>query len=286
MEFSKSPKQTEKKHYLLTDALSGFNEAAFIESMEFNQTEENEQSVYIEGMEINKSISSICLWPQEETNMDLFYASNSMDHTMENEEEGAIILAFPSLLNNHSKLHNYVSHRTPATSEDISIDSEKYDDVDSYIHAMSLMRVNANCANQIQSPSEMMDESIDSLTESIISSDEIKEDDSKLTREENLRSASCNFHSNIPTQTFSYKSGQLRFVLHSLLIQNAQSKETFTAIRQRSSDPNTANILDEWLLYDSKFSLDNLEMGTLQDILLSNKGNSMLLLYKTILISK
>lgn len=61
--------------------------------------------------------------------------------------------------------------------------------------------------------------------------------------------------------------GYFRLVLQSIIIQDPESREIFTAIRQSNNKPTIADITDDWLLYDSDFSMGNLQILSLQDIM-------------------
>ncbi|CCD23768.1 Gis4p NDAI_0C01070 [Naumovozyma dairenensis CBS 421] len=80
--------------------------------------------------------------------------------------------------------------------------------------------------------------------------------------------------------------GHFRLVLQSTLIQNPITKEIFTAIRQSNNEPTIAHITDDWLLYDSKFAMDNLQILTLQDLLDSNRTFPKILFYSMVIVNE
>ncbi|OEJ80230.1 Protein GIS4 [Hanseniaspora osmophila] len=82
--------------------------------------------------------------------------------------------------------------------------------------------------------------------------------------------------------------GEFRLVLQSILIENPEydinNKQvdnliTNTAIRQSNMDPTNASIHDDWLLYDAKFDITNLQMLSLSDVLYLNKNCPKMLFY-------
>lgn len=80
--------------------------------------------------------------------------------------------------------------------------------------------------------------------------------------------------------------GHFRLVLQSILIQDPTTKEIYTAIRQSNSQPHIATTSDDWLLYDSQFSMDNLEIVSLQSLLDSNKNSPKFLFYSMLMVTE
>lgn len=89
----------------------------------------------------------------------------------------------------------------------------------------------------------------------------------------------------LPSISISDPLGHFRLVLQSSLVQNPETKEVYTAIRQSNNEPTVANIEDDWLLYDSNFSMDNLQMLTLQDLLDTNRLFPKIIFYSMIVVS-
>ncbi|QLG72784.1 hypothetical protein HG535_0D04930 [Zygotorulaspora mrakii] len=89
----------------------------------------------------------------------------------------------------------------------------------------------------------------------------------------------------LPSISISDSLGHFRLVLQLSLVQNPETKEIFTAIRQSNNEPTVANVEDDWLLYDSNFSMDNLQMLTLQDFLDSNRSFPKIIFYSMIVVS-
>ncbi|CEP65014.1 Gis4p LALA0_S17e00210g [Lachancea lanzarotensis] len=87
-----------------------------------------------------------------------------------------------------------------------------------------------------------------------------------------------------PSLSISEKFGRFRLVLQSILIQRPESRQLFTAIRQSNNDPNVAHVNDDWLLYDDKFSMNNLQMLALHDVLELNKFFPKVLFYTLVMI--
>ena len=79
--------------------------------------------------------------------------------------------------------------------------------------------------------------------------------------------------------------GHFRLVLQSILIQHPVTKEIYTAIRQSNNEPTIADIMDDWLLYDSQFSMDNLQILTLQDLLDTNRSFPKILFYSMVIVT-
>ncbi|CCE65188.1 hypothetical protein TPHA_0K00540 [Tetrapisispora phaffii CBS 4417] len=67
----------------------------------------------------------------------------------------------------------------------------------------------------------------------------------------------------LPSIEMQNSYGEFKLVLQSMILINFESGESFTAVRQSNSLIHEATEDDEWLLYDSKFSMDNLEIVTL-----------------------
>ncbi|KAL3233456.1 Protein GIS4 [Nakaseomyces bracarensis] len=79
--------------------------------------------------------------------------------------------------------------------------------------------------------------------------------------------------------------GYFRLVLQSIIIQDPESKEIFTAIRQSNNKPTIADITDDWLLYDSAFSMDNLQILSLQDIMDIKRDFPKILFYTMVVVN-
>ncbi|SJM87149.1 uncharacterized protein ZBIST_3338 [Zygosaccharomyces bailii] len=90
------------------------------------------------------------------------------------------------------------------------------------------------------------------------------------------------FMSILPSISIEDSFGHFRLVLQSVLFQNPVNKEIFTAIRQSNNEPTIADVNDDWLLYDSDFSMDNLQMLTLQDLTETNTHCPKILFYSLV----
>lgn len=77
--------------------------------------------------------------------------------------------------------------------------------------------------------------------------------------------------------------GHFRLVLQSGLLIN-QNKEIFTAIRQSNNLVNEANVSDDWILYDSKFSMNNLTMLTLKELFALGAKMHKILFYSMVVV--
>lgn len=93
---------------------------------------------------------------------------------------------------------------------------------------------------------------------------------------------SCSLVSVLPSISIADSFGHFRLVLQSVLFINPTSNEIFTAIRQSNNKPTKADVDDDWLLYDSQFSMHNLQMLTLQDLSELNKGCPKILFYSLV----
>ncbi|GCE97870.1 hypothetical protein ZYGM_003316 [Zygosaccharomyces mellis] len=93
---------------------------------------------------------------------------------------------------------------------------------------------------------------------------------------------SCSLVSVLPSISIADSFGHFRLVLQSVLFITPTSNEIFTAIRQSNNKPTKADVDDDWLLYDSQFSMHNLQMLTLQDLSELNKGCPKILFYSLV----
>lgn len=89
----------------------------------------------------------------------------------------------------------------------------------------------------------------------------------------------------LPSISISDAMGHFRLVLQSTLLQDPETKEIYTAIRQSNNQPAVADVEDDWLLYDSHFSMNNLQMLTLQDLLDANRSFPKIIFYSMIVVS-
>ncbi|KAG0685328.1 hypothetical protein C6P41_000142 [Kluyveromyces marxianus] len=85
-----------------------------------------------------------------------------------------------------------------------------------------------------------------------------------------------------PSISISDNFGTFRLVLQSILIASNETDQVFTGIRQSENDRSNADINDDWLLYDSEFNLDNLQMLSLQDIFEFSRLSPKILFYSMI----
>lgn len=89
----------------------------------------------------------------------------------------------------------------------------------------------------------------------------------------------------LPSISISDARGHYRLVMQSSLLQDPETKEVYTAIRQSNNQPTVADIEDDWLLYDSQFSMNNLQMLTLQELLDMNRSFPKIIFYSMIVVS-
>ena len=111
-----------------------------------------------------------------------------------------------------------------------------------------------------------------------------EEDEEEVDDEEDISSSDYSILSILPSISICDSLGYFRLVLQSILIQNPDTKEIFTAIRQSNNEPTVASVTDDWLLYDSNFSMNNLQILTLQDLLDIKRSFPKILLYTICLL--
>lgn len=92
----------------------------------------------------------------------------------------------------------------------------------------------------------------------------------------------CSLMSILPSISVADSFGHFRLVLQSVLFLNPTNNEIFTAIRQSNNKPTIADVNDDWLLYDSQFSMHNLQILTLQDLSELNKECPKILFYSLV----
>lgn len=91
------------------------------------------------------------------------------------------------------------------------------------------------------------------------------------------------YYSILPSISINDQCGHFRLVLQSALLYN-EKKEIFTAIRQSNNDVNKASVKDDWILYDSKFSMNNLVMLTLKELFDFSHDLPKILFYSMVVI--
>lgn len=103
--------------------------------------------------------------------------------------------------------------------------------------------------------------------------------------ENNSDSSDYSVVSILPSISISDARGHYRLVMQSSLLQDPETKEIYTAIRQSNNQPTVADVDDDWLLYDSQFSMNNLQMLTLQELLDMNRSFPKIIFYSMIVVS-
>ncbi|CCF57530.1 hypothetical protein KAFR_0C05390 [Kazachstania africana CBS 2517] len=73
--------------------------------------------------------------------------------------------------------------------------------------------------------------------------------------------------------------GHYRLVLQSMLICNKENLDLQTGVRQSNNLINYANINDDWMLYDEKFSMRNLNILSLKDLSIIGNVDSIKILF-------
>ncbi|CAI4035474.1 hypothetical protein SMKI_13G1230 [Saccharomyces mikatae IFO 1815] len=112
--------------------------------------------------------------------------------------------------------------------------------------------------------------------------DEVEEVDDDA----DLSSSDYSVLSILPSISICDSLGYFRLVLQSILIQDPDTKEIFTAIRQSNNRPTIASVTDDWLLYDSNFSMNNLQILTLQDLLDIKRSFPKILFYTMVIVTE
>lgn len=187
----------------------------------------------------------------------------------EDQESGEIVLNFP-----HKPPKNIINQREQevvTTSEDVSINSEDASSYDGEALIQTITRdEDASSADEDNSNISELS-SVDHSLNSLSYNSDISSDDYSMA-------------SIFPAISISDTFGTFRLVLQSILIQNPDTREIFTAVRQSNNDPNVAHINDDWLLYDEKFSMHNLQMLSLHDVLEINRFFPKILFYTMVML--
>ncbi|CAI4047875.1 hypothetical protein SKDZ_13G1280 [Saccharomyces kudriavzevii ZP591] len=112
-----------------------------------------------------------------------------------------------------------------------------------------------------------------------------EEDGEGADEDEDISSSDYSVLSILPSISICDSLGYFRLVLQSILIQDPDTKEIFTAIRQSNNKPTMASVTDDWLLYDSNFSMNNLQILTLQDLLDIKRSFPKILFYTMVIVT-
>ena len=112
-----------------------------------------------------------------------------------------------------------------------------------------------------------------------------EDDGEEVYDDEDLSSSDYSVLSILPSISICDSLGYFRLVLQSILIQDPDTKEIFTAIRQSNNKPTIASVTDDWLLYDSNFSMNNLQILTLQDLLDIKRSFPKILFYTMVIVT-
>ncbi|CAL9737887.1 protein Gis4p [Monosporozyma servazzii] len=218
------------------------------------------------------------------------------------------VLLNGNIINNNNNNNNNNGHSfTPPGSDLVSInsfynDEMEGDDEDGEDHPIkkhSLMRMlTPNEQDVVSSTSNGLTESDIIPTTNNTNMDE--NEDTMNDSDSFVSSISCDSYSSYSSSTssISYTSpyysilpsisindqcGHFRLVLQSALLYN-ENKEIFTAIRQSNNDVNKASVKDDWILYDSKFSMNNLVMLTLKELFDFSHDLPKILFYSMVVI--
>ncbi|CAL9732083.1 protein Gis4p [Monosporozyma unispora] len=96
-------------------------------------------------------------------------------------------------------------------------------------------------------------------------------------------SSASSYYSILPSISINDQCGHFRLVLQSALLYN-ENKEIFTAIRQSNNVVNKASVKDDWILYDSEFSMNNLMMLTLKELFEFGHDIPKILFYSMVIV--
>lgn len=194
-------------------------------------------------------------------------------------DEESIVIDFSHHGHHPGPLHETNQQPEAAsTNDDVSIDSYELgadgERVDASYEGPPLSLTTTRTGNSLST------EDVDSELASVDSSiSQTVDDDWSSSQVETLMSI-------LPSISIEDSFGHFRLVLQSVLFQNPDNKEIFTAIRQSNNEPTIADVNDDWLLYDSNFSMDNLQMLTLQDLTEINTGCPKILFYSLVEVSE
>ncbi|CAD1784953.1 similar to Saccharomyces cerevisiae YML006C GIS4 CAAX box containing protein of unknown function, proposed to be involved in the RAS/cAMP signaling pathway [Maudiozyma barnettii] len=90
-------------------------------------------------------------------------------------------------------------------------------------------------------------------------------------------------YSILPSISIRSPQGHFRLVLQSMLTLN-EDRQIYTAIRQSNNLLDDADVSDDWILYDQKFSMNNLIMLTLKDLFEWGQNLKKILFYSMVFI--
>lgn len=187
---------------------------------------------------------------------------------------------------------------SPAVSENVSINS--YDEEDTQDGSDSFTARESYSGQPLtltttQYKDDTQDSSADSQEENLSELSSVSRSMNSLGSQTSLGeendfeddSASSDYSvvSILPSISIKDARGHFRLVMQSSLLQDPETKEIYTAIRQSNNQPTIAGIDDDWLLYDSQFSMNNLQMLTLQELLDMNRSFPKIIFYSMIVVS-
>ncbi|QLL30730.1 hypothetical protein HG536_0A05450 [Torulaspora globosa] len=179
---------------------------------------------------------------------------------------------------------------SPPISENVSINSfeESINDRRSYSGQPISLTITRNEETNNESSDESQEEKtsdVSSISESMNSLESATSFGEDCDLDNGSESSDYSVLSILPSISISDAMGHFRLVLQSTLLQNPETKEIYTAIRQSNNQPAVADVEDDWLLYDSHFSMNNLQMLTLQDLLDANRSFPKIIFYSMIVVS-
>ncbi|KAG0670267.1 hypothetical protein C6P45_002577 [Maudiozyma exigua] len=183
---------------------------------------------------------------------------------------------------------------TPPQSEIISINSfadtrSKILEVDTEPLRPSRSRSRSELSGSIREDQESND--FNSYDENLVA--EVEEEDGESQMDSSSFSSSItvstqttsadSIYSILPSISIRSPQGHFRLVLQSMLTLN-EDRQIYTAIRQSNNLIDDADVSDDWILYDQKFSMNNLIMLTLKDLFEWGQNLKKILFYSMIFI--
>ncbi|CAR24761.1 Gis4p [Lachancea thermotolerans CBS 6340] len=301
-----------ENHYLISDSLSNFNDKSFLEfgaksrrprdDTEILGQDSNNQYSIISGeteadpalpaaissespasVHLSKVVQEDVPLRTHNSSSRLLIVDNQECASSTDESDDAsteLVLKFEHRgMLGKQRLHPEV-RKMASTEEAIDTPSTgvslRSDDVSSYdgeVLTQTITRDEDSVSLMIEDDSISELSSVDHSLKSLSYDSEYSQGSSSLT-------------SIFPSISISEKFGRFRLVLQSILVHQPDTRQLFTAVRQSNNDPTVAHVNDDWLLYDDKFSMNNLQILALHDVLEMNKFFPKILFYSLVMISE
>lgn len=244
----------QESHYLLEDRVTNFNDSWFLEMKR--------------DMSINTGIKDVA-WDQNCANDKYFIEERDENYSVLTgesfDEEDGKRLSF-NCKNDGSSMkesNNVIKleHINESPISSILDSPQSHEDLESYVGEVLVQTfTRGSDTDPLEDNQNFENDVFDSDDD--FENDEQRSYSSTSTGLTNLRSPS--FPSSMIIDNGSLK---FRMMLQSILISNRETNQLFTAIRQHVSGGSDLCVSDDWLLYDSSFRLDNLQMLSLDEIM-------------------